>query len=117
MRFWVFEKGKEEQVIGTVSLQHICWSPYLSCELGYKFDRRYWGKGYAKESILKCMDIVFKEMQLHRVEAQVQPENTASRKLLEGLGFVKEGRKRQSVKLHGVWKDHEVYALLAGERM
>ena len=55
-------------------------------------------------------------MKLHRMEAQVQPENTASRKLLEGLGFVREGVKRKSVKLHGVWKDHEVYALLAEEK-
>ena len=115
VRFWAFEKGKEERVIGTVSFQHMCWTPYLSCELGYKFDRRYWGKGYAKESIQKCLAIAFAEMKLHRIEAQVQPENTASKKLLQRLGFVKEGTKRQSVKLHGVWKDHEVYALLSEE--
>lgn len=116
VRFWVYEKGRKEQIIGTVSFQHICWGPYLSCELGYKFDQRFWKRGYAKESIIQCIRIAFEEMKLHRMEAQVQPENTASRKLLEGLGFVREGTKRQSVKLHGTWKDHEVYALLAEEK-
>lgn len=116
VRFWVFEKGREGQIVGTVSFQHICWAPYLSCELGYKFDQRFWRRGYARESILKCIHIAFKEMKLHRMEAQVQPDNKASRKLLKELGFVREGIKRESVKLHGAWKDHEVYALLAEEK-
>ncbi len=115
IRFWVYEKGRENQIIGTVSLQQIRWEPYQSCEFGYKFDQRFWRRGYASESILKCIDIAFREMKLHRIEALVQPENRASKNLLEKLGFVKEGMKRQSVKLHGAWRDHEVYALLPGD--
>ena len=55
------------------------------------------------------------EMNLHRIEAYTLPENKPSRNLLERLGFAWEGTKRQSVKLHGRWRDHEVYALLAEE--
>lgn len=115
VRFWVYEKERLDQVIGTVSLQNVRRGFYQSCELGYKFDQRFWGKGYAKESIAQCILIAFGEMKLHRMEAMVMPENIASQRLLLGLGFVEEGIKRQSVKLHGAWRDHEVYALLDQE--
>ncbi len=114
-RFWVYEKTCPERIIGTVSLQDIRRGFYQSCGLGYKFDQRVWRRGYAKESIAQCIWIAFREMNLHRIEAQTLPENEASRKLLEGLGFAWEGTKRQGVKLHGTWRDHEVYALLAEE--
>ena len=104
-----------ERIIGTVSLQDIRRGFCQSCGLGYKFDQRVWRRGYAKESIAQCIWIAFREMNLHRIEAQTLPENEASRKLLEGLGFAWEGTKRQGVKLHGTWRDHEVYALLAEE--
>lgn len=113
LRFWVYEKEKADQVVGTVSLNNIRRGFYQSCEIGYKFDQRYWGRGYARESIAKCIWVAFKELKLHRIEACVLPENTASRNLLRSLGFELEGMKKQSVKLHGVWRDHESYALLA----
>ncbi len=113
VRFWVFEKGKPERIIGTVSFHHINRGYYQSCELGYKFDHRYWGRGYARESISRGIRVMFEDMKLHRIEASVLPENTASGKLLRNLGFELEGVKRQSVRLHGVWRDHELYALLS----
>ena len=113
VRFWVTEKERPEQIIGTVSLQNIRRGFYQSCELGYKFDQRFWHRGYAAESLSQCIRIGFGEMKLHRMEAMVSPDNQASQRLLLGLAFVKEGIKRQSVKLHGIWRDHEVYALLA----
>lgn len=115
LRFWVYEKGQPNQIIGTVSFHNIRRGFYQCCEIGYKFDKRYWGRGYAKESISKCIWVAFEELRLHRMEACVLPRNTASRRLLKSLGFELEGIKKQSVKLHGVWQDHELYALLAGE--
>lgn len=115
VRFWVFEKDCPERIVGTVSLQDIRRGFYQTCSLGYKFDQRIWRRGYAKESIAQCVWIAFEEMKLHRIEALTLPENIPSRKLLDALGFAWEGTKRQSVKLHGSWRDHEVYALLAEE--
>lgn len=115
VRFWVYEKTNPQRIIGTVSLQDIRRGCYQSCGLGYKFDQRIWRRGYAKESITKCIYIAFVEMKLHRMEAYTLPDNIASRSLLEKLGFAWEGTKRQSVKLHGTWRDHEMYALLAEE--
>lgn len=115
VRFWVFERREPERIIGTVSLQGIRRDFFCSATLGYKFDQKFWGRGYARESILQCLKIAFEEMNLHRIEACTLPENKASRNLLEKLGFEWEGTKRQSVNLHGRWRDHEVYALLAEE--
>lgn len=113
-RFWVFEKENQDRIIGTISFQHIKRGYFQTCELGYKFDRHFWGRGYARESISRCIQIAFGEWKLHRIEAYVLPENTASRKLLAKLGFEWEGTKKQSVKLHDVWRDQEIYALLSG---
>lgn len=115
VRFWVSEKRASKRIIGTVSLQGIRRDFYCSATLGYKFDRKFWGRGYARESVVQCLKIAFGEMNLHRIEACTLPENKASRNLLEKLGFAWEGTKRQSVNLHGRWRDHEVYALLAEE--
>ena len=114
-RFWVYEQDSPLRIVGTVSLQDIRRGFYQTCSLGYKFDQAIWRRGYAKESIAKCIWIAFEEMNLHRIEALTLPENIPSRKLLDGLGFAWEGTKRQSVKLHGIWRDHEVYALFAEE--
>lgn len=112
VRFWVFAKERPEQIIGTYSFHNIRYSAYRDCELGYKFRREVWGKGYARESIAPGLEIMFEKLKLHRIEALVQPENERSKKLLRALGFEMEGVKRQNVKLHGVWQDHEVYSLL-----
>ena len=77
-RFWVYEKTCPERIIGTVSLQDIRRGFYQSCGLGYKFDQRVWRRGYAKESIAQCIWIAFREMNLHRIEAQTLPENEVS---------------------------------------
>lgn len=113
LRFWVYEKLKQDKIIGTISLQNIKRGCFQSCELGYKFDQRFWGRGYARESVSKCIQVAFEELKLHRIEAQVLPENMASRRLLWNLGFELEGIRKQNVNLHGVWRDHELYGLLS----
>ena len=112
LRFWVFEKENPERIIGTFSFHNIRYSAYRDCELGYKFHQEVWGKGYARESIQRGIELILDEWKLHRIEAVVRPENQRSKHLLQALGFEKEGVKRQNVKLHGVWCDHEVYSLL-----
>lgn len=117
VRFWVFEKEDPKRIVGTFSFRNICYSAYMDCELGYKFHQSVWKRGYAKESIRKGLEIMFQEAKMHRIEALVQPENNPSKHLLKALGFTYEGVKRQNVKLHGTWCDHEVYSLLQGEML
>lgn len=112
IRFWVFTKENPEEIIGTYSFHNIRYSAYRDCQLGYKFRKEVWGNGYARESIAPGIKVMFEKLKLHRIEAMVMPQNTRSKKLLTALGFESEGVKRQNVKLHGVWRDHEVYSLL-----
>ena len=86
-------------------------------ELGYVFNRHYWGQRYACESCRALIAKAFSEG-VHRIYAECDPCNTASWGLLESLGFVREAHFRQNVYFwkdangNPVWKDTFVYALL-----
>ena len=96
-----------------------------SLELGYVFNKTYWGKGYAYESATALVELAFSQG-IHRIYAECDPINTASWKLLEKLGFQKEAHFRKNIffwkdeKGMPIWKDTYVYAklkeMLAGEK-
>lgn len=112
LRLHFFEKANPMIVIGTVSYRSITHSFYESCLIGYKIDKNYRRLGYAKEALQRANRIVFDELNLHRIEANVLPDNTASMRLLESLNFQREGLLRDKIKLNGRWEDHYLYALL-----
>ena len=113
IRFYLFEKYNPFQIVGTVSFREISFAPYrLSAKIGYKIDHRFRRRGYATEAITAACHAMFVEEKLHRIEATVLPDNTASQRLLEGLGFAFEGRLRDEIRLNGQWRDHLVYGLL-----
>lgn len=91
-----------------------------SLELGYVFNRRYWGRGYATESCLALTEKAFGSG-IHRIYAECDPENTASWKLLERLGFCREAFLKQNVYFKKdesgkpLWKDTYIYAKLKEE--
>ncbi|MGN0667427.1 MAG: GNAT family N-acetyltransferase [Huintestinicola sp.] len=88
-----------------------------SLEIGYVFNRKFWGKGYAKEG---CNAIVQHSFQngIHRIFAECDPENTGSWRLLESIGFEKEAHLKQNVYFwtdaqgNPIWKDTFIYAKL-----
>lgn len=88
-----------------------------SLEIGFVFNRKYWGYGYAAESCRALIDKAFSEG-VHRIYAECDPCNTASWKLLEKLGFRREAHLRQNVYFWNdeqgkpIWKDTYVYAVL-----
>lgn len=86
------------------------YSIYDRCETGYKFDRRYWHKGFAKEAMSLGISLMYEELCLHRIEAYVMEENKASVRLLRSLGFQYEGICRQSIRIQNDWKDHMLFA-------
>jgi ribosomal-protein-alanine N-acetyltransferase len=66
-----------------------------------------------REGLAKVIEHAFREMGLHRLEANIQPGNEASRALARGLGFQKEGYSPRYLQVDGDWKDHERWAILA----
>jgi len=85
---------------------------FLSTYLGYSLDGEYINKGYMTEALEAGISYVFSELRLHRIEANVMPRNGASLKVLEKLGFQKEGLARKYLKINGVWEDHVHMTLL-----
>lgn len=112
IRFWIYEKTDPDHVIGTVCFRNIIRHVYQSCEIGYKFDPHSRHHGYAQEAVSKCIEIAFYELNLHRITAHIMPENTASIRLAERIGFQKEGVARKSALIRGVWEDHIIYSIL-----
>lgn len=112
VRFYVYRKEQPNEIIGTICFRNITRSIYQSCEVGYKFDERYQHQGYAFESLFTGISIMFDDLKLHRIEANVMPANTASIHLLESLGFTAEGTARSCAMIRGKWEDHLRYSLI-----
>lgn len=112
VRFWVYEASNPVKIIGTISFQNIVQSIYKSCQIGYKFDRNYHHKGYALETVINACNIIFDELNLHRIEAYTMPSNEPSKRLLINSGFEYEGLLREKALVKNRWEDHELYSLL-----
>ncbi len=111
-RYYAFLKEEPNTIMGTVSLRNVKWIPHKSCEIGYRLDYRYTGCGYAKEMVECVVNMAFSDMGLHRIEAYCMEENVSSIKLLNNLGFEREGLIRDYAEINGVYQDHVLYSLL-----
>lgn len=84
-------------------------------ELGCTIAKKYHGQGYATEAMSAVINLLFNELNKHRISASIDPRNKASIKLVERLGFRLEAHFRESLLMNGVWVDDLVYALLENE--
>lgn len=103
------------QFAGQVTVFRIAWGPLRSAEVGYWIDERFAGRGIMPTALAMAVDHCFQVMRLHRIEAGIQPENTASRRAVEKLGFREEGIRERQVHVGGAWRDHICYAITAEE--
>jgi len=100
--------------IGWCSLKR--WNPdYRSASLGYCFDDAAWGHGYATEAARGLLRWAFDTLDLNRVQAETDTRNVASARVLEKLGFVREGTLREDCVVNGEVSDSWVYGLLRRE--
>lgn len=111
---WGIQFKNHNSLIGTVGF-HAISSKNRRAEIGYELNQSYWGKGLAKEAILKVVEYGFEEMGLKRIGAVVFLENESSSELLLKLGFNKEGILRDYIVQKGISYDTNVYSLLAPE--
>ncbi|MDZ7816844.1 MAG: GNAT family protein [Planctomycetota bacterium] len=83
--------------------------------IGYVLASQFWNRGYATESCNALCEFAFKGLQLHKVFSKVEPDNQASIKVLEKLGFRREGLLRHDAIVRGEWRNYLLYAVLADE--
>lgn len=92
------------------------WNPdYRSAAIGYCFDAAAWGRGYATEAARAVLEWAFATLDLNRVQAETDTRNAASARVLEKLGFVREGTLREDCVVDGEVSDSWVYGLLRRE--
>jgi ribosomal-protein-alanine N-acetyltransferase len=101
------------RLAGHVMIGNVVREPLLSAYVGYWCDRRVTGWGVTTAAVALAVDHCMGPVGLHRVEATVRPENLASRRVLEKLGFREEGLFRHYLDVDGAWRDHLCFALTA----
>jgi [ribosomal protein S5]-alanine N-acetyltransferase len=101
--------------VGQLTVGSIMWGSARSGQVGYWIDESVAGRGVIPTALAMAVDHCFFVVGLHRVEASIRPENTASRRVVEKLGFRDEGLRRRYLHIDGAWRDHLCYALTAEE--
>jgi ribosomal-protein-alanine N-acetyltransferase len=107
--FWVMTEADE--IAGVVNISEIVRGRFQSGYLGYYSFTPHAGCGYMVAGLGAVVSRAFRTLKLHRLEANIQPGNERSRRLVQRLGFRLEGFSPKYLKLAGKWRDHERWAL------
>jgi ribosomal-protein-alanine N-acetyltransferase len=98
--------------VGSINLSQIFLGSFRNAYLGYYVGAQYSGQGYMTEAFQLMLRYAFDKLKLHRLEANIQPQNVASIALVKRAGFVREGYSRRYLKISGRWRDHERWAII-----
>jgi RimJ/RimL family protein N-acetyltransferase len=109
----IIEKSTNK-IIGDIGI-HFIDSDNFQSEIGCTLSKEYQGKGFATETMRATVDYLFKKLYKHRIVTSIDPQNIDSIKLVERIGFRKEGHFKESLLIDGKWVDDIVYALLDRE--
>ncbi|HEX5857566.1 MAG TPA: GNAT family protein [Microbacterium sp.] len=110
---FVMEHG--DQVAGQLNVWGIARGSLASATIGYWVSERFAGHGITPTAVAMATDVCFTEMHLHRMEICIRPENKASLRVVEKLGFRYEGLRRRYIHINGDWRDHYAFALVREE--
>ena len=110
---FLVKRLEDGAICGVVNLNIITYEALCGAYLSYFGVAGHAQKGYMKEGMSQVISHAFGELRLHRLEANIQPENLPSIALARSLGFRYEGYSPRFLKMFGEWCDHERWALLA----
>lgn len=111
LNWGIYLKG-EEKLIGTIGFYRLNLEHHRG-EIGYMLHPSWWRKGLMQEAIAAILDIGFDHYHFHSLEANLNPSNEASEKLLIKNGFEKEGYFKESYYSNGIFLDSLIYSKLA----
>lgn len=112
-RFVLQDKGPADgPILGTCNYTNVVRGPFQACHLGYQIARTHQGRGLMTEALRATNAFAFAELRLHRIMANYRPENERSARVLERLGFRREGLARDYLFIDGAWRDHVLTALV-----
>ena len=110
--FFLICRTDGDDIVGQINFSQIFRKAFQNAYLGYQLFAGCTGYGYMTEAVALALEFAFKVLKLHRIEANVQPGNLPSIKVLERNGFTKEGYSRRYLKIGGRWRDHERWAII-----
>ena len=99
-----------DEIVGVINVNNVVKGAFRSASVGYYASQAHAGRGYMREGLMHVKRHAFRELGLHRIEANIQPDNTASIRLVRGCGFRREGLSPQFLYVNGAWRDHERWA-------
>jgi ribosomal-protein-alanine N-acetyltransferase len=105
----------DDRLVGQVTVTGITWGSARWGQVGYWIDRAVAGRGITPIAVALVVDHCFFVLGLHRMEVAVRPENTASLRVVEKLGFRREGTAPRYLHIDGGWRDHILFALTVEE--
>jgi [ribosomal protein S5]-alanine N-acetyltransferase len=108
---WAIELAEHGEMIGTVGLLRFDFE-HRRAEVGYEIARRVWGRGLTPEAVAAVTRYGFSVLGLHRIEAGVLPGNDASVRVLQKLGFLEEGIRRDYLHVKGRFHSFRWFSLL-----
>ena len=106
----------DDAIVGVFNISQIVYGRLQSAYLGYYALEPFAGQGYMHDGLVLVLRFAFGPLGLHRLEANIQPENESSIALVKGAGFRLEGYSPRYLKVGGRWRDHERWAILAEDR-
>ncbi|HEU0241804.1 MAG TPA: GNAT family protein [Micromonosporaceae bacterium] len=111
---WLVEGGNS-RMVGQLTIGNIVRRAFCSGHAGYWIDASVAGRGIMPTALALATDHAFTSGGMHRMEVNIRPENTASRRVVEKLGFREEALHVRYLHIDGAWRDHIGYALTAEE--
>jgi ribosomal-protein-alanine N-acetyltransferase len=109
-------RREDRAIAGVINVSQIFYGNFRSAYLGYYAGAPFMGEGYMREGLLLVLRHAFETLGLHRLEANIQPANRASIRLVKRIGFRREGFSPRYLKILGRWRDHERWAITAEAR-
>jgi [ribosomal protein S5]-alanine N-acetyltransferase len=113
--FFVF-RAADRVLVGGLNLTNVRRGAASMASLGYWMGEPFAGRGVMTAAVRQVAMLAFARLDLRRIEAACLPDNSASVHLLEKTGFRREGLAREYLSINGAWRDHLLYARLAGDR-
>ena len=107
--------NESSELVACINLNEIVRGAFQSAYVGYFAFEPFAGKGLMRQAMRLVIDYAFHELGLHRIEANIQPTNHRSLKLIRSLGFRHEGYSPRYLNIGDEWKDHERFALTVEE--
>ena len=109
----VAREAVSNQIVGVINLNEIVMGAFQSAYLGYYGMLNFARTGLMTEALRAAAHYAFNDLGLHRLEANIQPDNLASIALVRRAGFQQEGFSPRYLRINGEWRDHERWTLLA----